>query len=127
MDDYSYMRELLPTWNVTTLQCKINRVFFPQGKLTTCADHTKLQHNINTLVVSSSPSHHSNPIQQSGRFLAKLGFQPIKYPLAHTYPANYVRVHLKIIHFRTLILSVSNIELGKRLSVLFLSFYGEIG
>jgi len=33
-----------------------------------------------------------------GRFPAKFGYQPIKlelYPLAHTYAANYVRVHLQ--------------------------------
>ena len=33
-----------------------------------------------------------------GRFPAKFGCQPIKlelYPLAHTYPANYVRVHFR--------------------------------
>jgi len=34
-----------------------------------------------------------------GQFPAKFGCQPIKlelYPLVHTYPANYVRVHLSI-------------------------------
>ena len=33
-----------------------------------------------------------------GRFPAKFGCQPIKlelYPIVHTYPANYVRVHLR--------------------------------
>jgi len=35
---------------------------------------------------------------QVGRFPAKLGCQPIKlqlHPLAHTYTANYVRVHFR--------------------------------
>jgi len=36
---------------------------------------------------------------QGGRFPAKFGCQPIKlelYPYAHTYSANYVRVHCRI-------------------------------
>ena len=42
--------------------------------------------------------HFTRAHSPGGRSPAKFGFQPIKlqlYPLAHTYPANYVRVHFR--------------------------------
>ena len=53
----------------------------------------KIDRDRNTLINGNSLRVHSLP---GGRFPAKFGCQPIKlelYPLAHTYPANYVRVH----------------------------------